>query len=89
MVRDVFHVGEEAQEGSAFEGDVVADGAAELGVEGFEGVEGLGEGDGGGDVDCEFVAGDVGQAAEVEGEFDADEGHKDGIADAEESILEG
>ena len=40
MVRDVFHVGEEAQEGSAFEGDVVADGASELGVEGFEGVEG-------------------------------------------------
>jgi len=39
-VRDVFHVGEEAQEGAALEGDVVADGAAELGVEGFEGVEG-------------------------------------------------
>ncbi len=50
LVRDVFHIGEEAQEGTAFEGDVVADGAAELGVEGFEGVEGLGEGDGGGDV---------------------------------------
>jgi len=35
------------------------------------------------------VAADVGEAAEVEGKFDADEGHKDGIADAEESILEG
>ena len=86
---DVFHVGEEAEEGAAFEGDVVADGAAELGVESFEGVEGLGEGDGMWDVEGDLVAGDVGEAAKVEGEFDADEGHKDGIADAEESILEG
>ena len=42
-----------------------------------------------GDVERDFVAADVGEAAKVEGEFDADEGHKDGIADAEESIPEG
>ena len=48
MVGDVFHVGEEAEEGAAFEGDVVADGAAEMRIAGFEGVEGLGEGCGGG-----------------------------------------
>ncbi len=60
LVGDVFHVGEEAQEGAAFEGDVVADGAAELGVEGFEGVEGLGECGGVGDVEGDLVAADVG-----------------------------
>ena len=56
-------------------GDVVADGSAEHGVEGFEGGEGGVEGGGGaGDVEGGLVCVETGEAAEVEREFDADGG---------------
>ena len=74
-MRPVFFAYEEAQEGAALVGGVVADGAAEHGVTGFERVECGAEGDGGGDVECGFVAGEAGEAAKVQGEFDADQGH--------------
>ncbi len=68
--------GEEAEEGAALEGDLVADGAAQHGVGGFEGVEGGADGGRGGDFDVYFVAGDAGEGAEVGGEFNADGGHE-------------
>ena len=75
VVGEVLLAGEEAQEGAALEGDVVADSAAEHGVGGFEGVESGADGGWGGDFDLYFVAGDAGQGAEVGREFDADGGH--------------
>jgi hypothetical protein len=68
-VGPVFFADEEAEEGAALVGDVVADGAAEHGVAGLEGVECGGEGDGGGDVEDGLVGGEVGEAAEVDGQF--------------------
>jgi len=40
FVREIFGAGEETEEGAAFLGDVIANGAAEHGVGGFEGIEG-------------------------------------------------
>ena len=74
-MRPVFLADEEAEEGAALFGDVVADGAAEHGVTGLEGVEDGGDGDGGGEVEGGLVGGEVGEAAEVDGEVDADGGH--------------
>ena len=78
QVGPVFVADEEAEEGAALFGDVVADGVAEHGVGGLEGVEDGGDGGGGGDVEGGLVGGEVGEAAEVEGEIDADEGHGGG-----------
>jgi hypothetical protein len=74
-VGPVFFADEEAEEGAALLGDVVADGAAEHGVGGLEGVEDGGDGGGGGDVEGGLVCGEVGEAAEVDGEVYADGGH--------------
>ena len=78
VVGPVFFADEEAQEGTALFGGVVADGAAELGVGLFEGVEDGAEGDGCGNVEGELVARDVGETAEVEWEIDAEGGHRAG-----------
>ena len=51
VVGPVFFADEEAQEGTALFGGVVADGAAELGVGVLEGVEDGAEGDGWGNVE--------------------------------------
>ena len=69
-------VGEEAEERAALFGGVVADGAAEHGVVGFEGVEYGFYRDRGGDFEGELVRGDAGETEQVEWEFEADEGHK-------------
>ena len=76
-------------EGAALFGDVVADGAAEHGVGGFERVERGGDGDGGGDVESGLVGGEVGEAAEVEGEIDADHRHTEIIRQERERSLVG
>ena len=62
VVRPVFFADEKAEERAALFGGVVADGAAELGVGLFEGVEDRAEGDGGGNVESELVAGEVSEA---------------------------
>ena len=72
VVGDVLLAGEEAEEGSAFEGNLVADGAAEGWVGGFQGVEGGADGGFGGDFEVYLMGGDAGEGAEVGGEFDAD-----------------
>lgn len=72
-VGKIFGAGKEAKEGAALEGDVVADGAAEHGVLGFEGVEDGALGDGARDFKTDFGA-DAGEGAEMGGESDADHG---------------
>ena len=72
-VGEIFRAGKEAKEGAALEGDVVADGAAEHGVLGFEGVEDGALGDGARDFKTDFGA-DAGEGAEMGGESDADHG---------------
>ena len=74
-VGPVFFADEEAEEGAALLGDVVADGVAEHGVAGLEGVEDGGDGGGGGNVEGGLVGGEIGEAAEVDGKIDADGGH--------------
>lgn len=71
--RIVFGAGEEAKEGTALEGAVIADGAAEHGVLGLKGVENGARGDGGGDFDLDFGA-DAGESAEMGGQSNADHG---------------
>jgi len=71
-VGPVFFADEEAEEGAALLGDVVADGVAEHGVAGLEGVEDGGDGGGGGNVEGGLVGGEIGEAAEMDGEIDAD-----------------
>ena len=73
LVGEVFAAGEEAEEGAAFLGDVVANSAAEHWVTGFENVESGAEGDGSGDVEFDF-AGDFGEIAEMRGKNDTNHG---------------
>lgn len=72
LVRDVFFASEEADKGAAFQGAVVANGAAQDRVAGFEGVDGGAESDGGWDVELHFGVRDTGQIAQVIWERDAD-----------------
>jgi len=85
-VRPIFFADEEAEEGAALFGDVVADGAAKHGVGCFEGTEDGGDGCGGGDVERGLVVGKIGEAAEVDGEVNADGWHGGAV---EESIPQG
>jgi hypothetical protein len=73
FVRKIFGTGEEAKERAALLGDMVANGAAEHGVGGFEGVESGAEGDGRLDVEFDF-AGDFGEIAEMRRKDDANHG---------------
>ena len=70
-MRPVFFAGEDAHEGAALAGGVLANGAAEHGTAGFEGVEDAADGDGRGDFEGDFRRG-VGERAQVLGEDDAD-----------------
>ena len=67
----VLPAGEKAQERAALEGAVVAYGAAEHGVAGFDGVEDGLDGDREWHVEGDFRA-DLGEVAKVVGELDAD-----------------
>jgi hypothetical protein len=78
VVGDVLFAGEEAEERPALFGGLVPDGSAEGWVLEFEGVEELGDGGGRGDFEGDF-AWDLGEGAEVGGEFDADGGHGMGL----------
>lgn len=71
IVRQIFLAGEEAEEWAALLRDVVADGALQDGVAGFEGVEDGADRDGAFDFERDF-AGDLGECAEVRGEDDLD-----------------
>ena len=73
VVREIFAAGEEADEGAADAGDVVADGALQGGETGFERVEDGRNGGGSGDVEFDFAA-HFGYGSQVRGEHDAD-GH--------------
>ena len=81
VVRPVFFADEKAEERAALFGGVVSDGAAELGIGLFEGIEDGAEGDGMFDFEGQLVAGDAGEAPEVEWEVDADGRHKAGNRD--------
>jgi len=70
-VGDVLLAHEEAQEGAALLGVVVADGSAECGVSGFEGVDDSALGDGAFDFEGDF-AGYLREGSEMRGEIDAD-----------------
>ena len=63
--------GKEAEEGAAFLGDVVADGAEEHGVARFERVEDGARGDRAFDFERDF-AGDLSESAEMRGKDDLD-----------------
>jgi len=69
--RDVLLAGEEAKECTALACDLVADCAAEHGIDGLEGVEDGGDGGCGCNVERDFVARDASEDAKVGGEFDA------------------
>lgn len=71
LVGDVFVAGEEAQEGTTVEGGVVADGAAEHGIPGLQGIKDGALGRPGGDIEQELAL-DAGEGAEMGGEVDAD-----------------
>ncbi len=73
VVREIFAAGEEADEGAADAGDVVADGALQGGEAGFERVEDGRNGGRSGDVEFDFAA-HFGYRSQVRGEHDAD-GH--------------
>jgi hypothetical protein len=73
VVREVFTAGEEADEGAADAGDVVADGALQGGEAGFERVEDGRNGGRSGDVERDFAA-HFRDVSQVRGEHDAD-GH--------------
>jgi hypothetical protein len=66
FVGEIQLAGEEAQEGTALQGDVVTDGSAQHGVAGFEGVEDGPLRDWSGDFEFN-LASDVGQSAQVGG----------------------
>jgi hypothetical protein len=72
-VREVFGTGEEAKEGTALLGEMVANGAAEHGVGGFESVQRRAEGDGRLDVEFDFAV-DFGEIAEMRRKDDANHG---------------
>ena len=65
---------EEPDEGAALLGDLVADGAAEHRIAGFEGVEDAALGRGPLDFELD-LAFDAGEGAQVEGDDDADHGN--------------
>jgi len=69
---DVLLAGEEAQEGAALEGGVVANGTAECRVAGFEGTENCAERGGLRNFQRGLVRGELRKGAEVGGEFDTD-----------------
>jgi len=71
VVGKVLLAGEEADEGAAFAGDVVAESAAEDWIAGFEGVEDRADGDGRRNVELEFT-GHLRQYAQVGREQDPD-----------------
>jgi hypothetical protein len=71
IVREVFLAGEVADEGAALQAVVIADGAAEHGVAGFERVEDCGDGDRSRDLKRNFRA-DTGEITQVRGQHDAD-----------------
>jgi hypothetical protein len=64
FVGKIFGAGEEAEERAAFLGDVIANGAAEHGIRGFECVQGGTESDGSRDVELE-LAGNPSEIAEM------------------------
>lgn len=70
---EVFFAGEEAKEGSALAGEVIANGAVEHRVAGFEGVEDGSDGGFAGDVELDLPL-DAGEGAEVGWKADADHG---------------
>jgi len=57
LVRKILRAREEAEEGAAFERDVIADSAAEHGIGGFERVEDGAERNGARDVEKDFASG--------------------------------
>lgn len=71
VVGEVLLAGEEADEGSAIAGGLIAESAAEGGEAEFESVKKRALGDGHGDVKEDFAAG-AGEGLEVGGELDAD-----------------
>jgi hypothetical protein len=74
-VGNVFGAGEKAEEGSALLRSVVANGAAEHGVGGFDGVEDRAQRDRALHVNLNFAA-DVGEIAEMRGKLDTNhDGH--------------
>lgn len=74
LVREILSAGEEAKEVAAGEGGVVADGAAEDGVAGFEGIEDGAYGYGTFELEFNFAA-DTGEGSQVCGQFKADASH--------------
>src|ERR1700728_4148871 len=73
-MRDVFLAGEEAQEGAALQGEVIADRAPQHGVAGFEGVEDRLQRDGAIDFERYFLV-DMRQGAQMRREHDLDHGN--------------
>jgi len=73
VVGEILLAGVEADEVAALAGGVVADGAAEHGVAGFQGVEDGAQRDGWGNVELD-LAGDAGEGFQVVGDNDADHG---------------
>jgi hypothetical protein len=73
VITQILLTGKETDERSAFLGVVIADGAAEGGVFGFQGVEHRPLRDGRGDVEGHFAS-DFGEGAEVERQMNSD-GH--------------
>ena len=71
LKREVFFASEEAQEGSALAGVMVADGSGKHGIASFEGVENRGDCEGGRDGKPD-VAIYPGQGAQMIGELNAD-----------------
>lgn len=71
VVREVFFAGEKAKEGTALERVVIADGSLQRGVAGFKGVEDCAQGNGSGDLQCNFAL-DTREVAQVVGDLDAD-----------------
>jgi hypothetical protein len=73
FVREILLAGEEAKEGAALFGDVIANRALQHGIAGFERVEDRSLRDGAVDFDFNFVA-DAGEGAKMLWKFDADHG---------------
>jgi len=70
FVGKIFGAGEEAEERAAFLGDVIANGAAEHGIRGFECVQGGTESDGSRNVELK-LAGNLSEIAEMQRKNDA------------------
>ena len=71
LVGEIFLAGEEADQGTALFGGLVADGAAEHGIFVFEGVQDRALGDRRGNIQLDLAI-DAGEVAEMMGEDDAD-----------------